>query len=143
MAQSRQVIPTQLTLEQFQKFVLPHLHIESRGPQPKLSSNVVFNDILKLLYLGCQWKQLPIEKNKEQQPEIPYTRINGTFRRYEAHGCFEAIFGGAVSSNSRDCLSAGTLTSVLFNTFCDTSPFVGIHDSGRQLVRLYQKWCKI
>ena len=35
-SQSRQEIPTNLTLEQFEEFVLPHLHIGSRGPEPKL-----------------------------------------------------------------------------------------------------------
>ncbi|MGR3277221.1 hypothetical protein ACSYAD_19135 [Acaryochloris marina NIES-2412] len=34
---SHKWIPTFLTLEQFETFVLPHLHIGSRGPQPKLS----------------------------------------------------------------------------------------------------------
>ena len=38
--QQQQRIPTQLTLEQFQEFVLPHLHMGSRGPQPKLSLHV-------------------------------------------------------------------------------------------------------
>ena len=54
MAQSQpgQGIPTHLTLEQFEEFVLPHLHIGSRGPQPKLSLHVIFNYILKLLYLA-------------------------------------------------------------------------------------------
>jgi hypothetical protein len=51
-SQSRQGIPTSLTLEQFEEFVLPHLHIGSRGPQPKLSLHVIFNYILKLLYLN-------------------------------------------------------------------------------------------
>jgi transposase len=99
MAQShsRQGIPTKLTLEQFEQFVLPHLHIGSRGPQPKLSLHRIFNYILKLLYLGCQWKELPIEKNKAGQPEIHYSRIYAAFRRYEAHGCFDAIFAGTVS----------------------------------------------
>jgi transposase len=96
-SQSRQGIPTHLTLEQFEEFVLPHLHIGSRGPQPKLSLHVLFNYILKLLYLGCQWKELPIETNKEGQPEIHYTRIYAAFRRYEVHGCFDAIFAGSVS----------------------------------------------
>jgi transposase len=98
MAQSQlwQRIPTSLTLEQFEEFVLPHLHIGSRGPQPKLSLHTIFNYILKLLYLGCQWKELPIEKNKEGRPEIHYTRIYATFRRYEAQGCFDAIFEGSV-----------------------------------------------
>ncbi len=72
--QQRPGIPTHLTLEQFEQFVLPHLHIGSRDPQPKLSLHRIFNYILKLLYLGCQWKELPIEKNKAGQPEIHYTR---------------------------------------------------------------------
>ena len=96
-SQSRQGIPTHLTLEQFKEFVLPHLHIGSRGPQPQLSLHAIFNYILKLLYLGCQWKELPIEKNEEGRPEIHYTRLYGAFRRYEAHGCFDVIFAGSVS----------------------------------------------
>ncbi len=36
-SQSWQWIPTYLTLEQFEEFVFPHLHIGSRGPQPKLA----------------------------------------------------------------------------------------------------------
>ena len=95
--QSRQGIPTHLSLEQFEEFVLPHLHTGSRGPQPKLALHVIFNYILKLLYMGCQWKELPIEKDGEGQPEIHYTRIYGAFRRYEDHGCFELIFAGPVS----------------------------------------------
>ena len=98
MAQSQvwQWIPTHLTLEQFKAFVLPYLHIGSRGPQPKLALHAIFNYILKLLYLGCQWKELPIEKDKDGQPEIHYTRIYRAFRRFEAHGCFDAIFAGSV-----------------------------------------------
>ena len=99
MAQSQpwQCIPIILTLEQFEEFVLPHLHSGSRDPQPKLPLHAIFNYILKLLYLGCQWKELPIEKNKDGQPEIHYTRIYRAFRRFEAQGCFDAIFEGSVS----------------------------------------------
>src|ERR1700694_2754912 len=74
-------IPTELSLEQFRQFVLPHLSVGSRGPALKLSLHALFNYILKLLYMGCQWKELPIEKDKEGRPEIHYTRIYGTFRR--------------------------------------------------------------
>jgi hypothetical protein len=95
-SQSRQGIPKTLTLEQFKEFVLPHLHVGSRGPQPKLALHVSFNYILKLLYLGCQWKELPIEKNLEGKKEIHYSRIYAAFRRYEVHGCFDAIFAGSV-----------------------------------------------
>ena len=98
MAQSQlwQRISTSLTLEQFEEFVLPHLPKGSRCPQPKLSLHTIFNYILKLLYLGCQWKELPIEKNKTGRPEIHYTRLYAAFRRFEAQGCFDAIFAGSV-----------------------------------------------
>jgi len=95
-SQQWQWIPTHLTPEQFEEFVLPHLHIGSRGPQPKLSLHAIFNYILKLLYLGCQWQELPIEKDKDGRPEIHYTRIYRAFRRYEAQGCFNVIFASSV-----------------------------------------------
>lgn len=95
--QSYKWIPTHLTLEQFETFVLPHLHTGSRGPQPKLSLHAIFNYILKLLYLGCQWKELPIEKDKFGQPEIHYSSIYRAFRRFETHRCFEDIFRSSVS----------------------------------------------
>lgn len=99
MAESKswQSIPTNLTLEQFEEFVLPHLRRGTRGPQPKLSLHVMFNYILKLLYLGCQWKDLPIDKDRAGRPEIHYTRIYSAFRRFEAQGCFDAVFARSVS----------------------------------------------
>jgi hypothetical protein len=104
-SQSRQGILTYLTWQQFNEFVLPHLHIGSRGGSPKLSLHRIFNYILKLLHLGCQWKELPIEKNQDGQPEIHYTKIYGAFRRYEDQGCFDAIFAGSVSLLSlKGCL---------------------------------------
>jgi hypothetical protein len=51
---------------------------------------------LKLLYLGCQWKELPIEKEATGRPEIHHSRIWRTFRRWVGDGCFNAIFEGAV-----------------------------------------------
>jgi hypothetical protein len=55
-----QGIPTELNLERLREFVLPHLSVGSRGPDTKLSLHVLFNYILKQLYSGCQWKELPI-----------------------------------------------------------------------------------
>ena len=92
-----QAIPLNLTKEQFEEFVLPHLKRGTRGPQPTLSLRVMFNYILKLLYLGCQWKELPIDQDREGRPEIHYTRIYSAFRRFETQGCLDAIFAGFVS----------------------------------------------
>jgi hypothetical protein len=54
--------------------------------------HALFNYIPKLLYLGCQWKELPTAKDAEGRPEIRYGRIYGTFRRWQAGGCFDIIF---------------------------------------------------
>ncbi|MGO9846267.1 MAG: transposase [Methylocella sp.] len=56
----------------------------------------IFNYILRLLYLGCQWKELPIEKGQDGRPEIHYTRIYSAFRKWQADGCFDAVFAGSV-----------------------------------------------
>ena len=91
-----QGIPTELSLERFREFVLPHLSAGSRGPDTKLSPHALFNYVLKQLYLGCQWKELPIEKDANGRREIHNTRVGRAFSRWEADGCFDAIFEGTV-----------------------------------------------
>ena len=93
-----QCIPTHLSLKQFEQFVLPHLTLGSRGPKPNLSLHSIFNYILQALYLGCQWKELPIEKDQQGRPGIHYTRIYSAFRRWQAKGCLDAIFSGSVAA---------------------------------------------
>jgi transposase len=90
-------IPTHLTQEEFGEFVLPHLCSGSRGPEPKLSAFKRFNYILKLLSIGCNWEDLPIEKNANGNPEIHYTSIYRTFRFWESKGCLDEAFLASVS----------------------------------------------
>jgi len=66
--------------------------------------------ILRLLYTGCQWKELPIEKDEKGRPEIHYTRIYRMFRFWHVRGCLDAIFSGSVSTLDRK----GFLMSVSF-----------------------------
>jgi hypothetical protein len=101
-AQQWQALPTQLERAEFEQFVLPHLSIGSRGPAPKLSLYKIFNYVLKILYLGCQWKELPIHKDGEGQPETHYTRIYRIWRRWVDDGCMDAIFAGSVSRLHED-----------------------------------------
>jgi transposase len=86
-----------LSLEQFEQFVLPHLRRGRRGPPPTLPLHKIFNYILRVLYMGCQWKMLPIERNAKGRLEIHYTRIYRLMRRWQADGCMDAIFAGSVS----------------------------------------------
>ena len=61
-----------------------------------MSFHALFNYILKLLYLGCQWKELPIERDEKGRREVHHTSVYRVFRRWEADGCFDAIFEGTV-----------------------------------------------
>ena len=63
----------------------------------KLTPHAVFNYILlQFLYMGCQWKQLPIDRDAQGNTEIHYTRIYSAFRRWQANGCIDAIFTSSV-----------------------------------------------
>ncbi|MGU3416604.1 transposase [Enterobacteriaceae bacterium C34A] len=57
----------------------------------------MFNYILMILYLGCQWKMLPIDKGSDGCPEIHYTRVYAAYRRWLTLGCFDLIFTSSVS----------------------------------------------
>ena len=87
-SQPRQGIPTKLSAAQFEQFVLPHLSKGHRGPATKLGWHTIFNYILRLLYLGCQWKELPIEKDRQDRPDnVPESCVAG------CEACCEALTG--------------------------------------------------
>ena len=86
-----------LTESEFSEFVLLHLLNGTRGPDKKLSSFKLFNYILKFMYTGCQWSELPIDKDACGKPEIHYTRVFRTFQFWLKHGCFDKIFEDSVA----------------------------------------------
>ena len=90
-------IPTALSENEFNEFVLPHLKRGTRGPSKKISLFKLFNYILKLMHTGCQWEQIPIDKNEDGKPEIHYTHIYNDFKFWVKRGCFEKIFEASVA----------------------------------------------
>lgn len=64
----------------------------------------IFNYVLQLLYMGCQWKCLPIDRDETGRPEIHYTRIYRALRRWQANGCLESIFASSVRQLYHDGL---------------------------------------
>lgn len=93
-----QEIPTDLTLEQFQEFVLPHLPTDLHwSPKRKLSLYETFTYIFLFLYMGCQWKTLPIKKGTDGKPEIHYSNIHRAFMYLTERDVFNAVFMGSVS----------------------------------------------
>jgi hypothetical protein len=57
-----------------------------------------------VLYLGCQWKELAIDKDGKGFVEIHYTRIYRIWRRWVDNGCIDAIFAGSVLRLHQDGL---------------------------------------
>jgi hypothetical protein len=57
-----------------------------------------------MLYLGCQWKALPIDKDPVGRPEIHPTSVYRIFRRWTADGCLDAILLGSVCKLHEDQL---------------------------------------
>ena len=86
------VIPVQLSEKEFEKFILPHLSLPQRGPDCKIGYHKAFNYLLKVLYTGMQWKELPIEKGPGDKAEIHYTGIYKLFARWADDGSLEKAF---------------------------------------------------
>lgn len=90
-------IPTQLTEEQANEFILPYLSTPRRGPNCRVPLYRLFNYILKVLHTGMQWHQLPIQLDKDGYPEIHYTRVFRIYQRWCRDGSLEKIFESTVA----------------------------------------------
>jgi transposase len=90
-------IPTALKEKEFNEFVLPHLTAGKRGPKKKLSFFKLFNYILYLMHTGCQWENIPIDKDVEGKREIHHTNIYNAFKFWVKHKCFDRIFEALVA----------------------------------------------
>jgi transposase len=63
------------------------------------------------MHTGCQWEELPIEKDASGKPEIHHTRIFRIFQRWVKDGCFEKIFVGSQLIASLIRISLPNLTT--------------------------------
>jgi hypothetical protein len=89
-------IPVQLSAPEFEQFILPHLSLPKRGPQCKIGYYKPFNYILKVLYTGMQWKELPINAGPEGKAELHYTGVFKLFARWAEDGSLERAFIASV-----------------------------------------------
>ena len=85
-------IPVCLSAGFFLRFVLPCLSMPKRGPRSKIEYLKIFNYILKVLYTGMQWKELPIANTADGMPEIHYTRVYRHFARWSDDGSMTEFF---------------------------------------------------
>jgi hypothetical protein len=89
-------IPVQLSAPEFEQFILPHLSLPRRGPQCKIGYHKPFNYILKVLYTGMQWKELPLNAGPEGKAELHYTGVFKLFARWAEDGSLERAFIASV-----------------------------------------------
>jgi transposase len=89
-------IPVQFSAAEFAAFILPHLSLPKRGPQCKIGYHKPFNYILKVLYTGMQWKELPIDKDSKGHAELHYTGVFKLFARWAEDGSLERAFIASV-----------------------------------------------
>ena len=89
-------IPVQFSAPEFAAFILPHLSLPKRGPQCKIGSPKPFNYILKVLYTGMQWKELPIDKDPAGHAELHYTGVFKLFARWAEDGSLERAFSASI-----------------------------------------------
>ena len=97
-------IPTELSQSNFNEFVFPHITSGRRGPKPKISYFKMFNYFLYLMHTGCQWYQLPIEKDPIGKPEISYSRLFRHFQRWIKTGFFDRVFEASVAKLAKESL---------------------------------------
>jgi hypothetical protein len=89
-------IPVQFRAAEFTGFILPHLSRPKRGPQCKLGYHKSFTYLLKVLYTGMQWQELPIDKDPEGKAELHYTGVFKLFARWAKDGSLERAFLASV-----------------------------------------------
>jgi len=89
-------IPVSMTAEQFERFVLPCLSMPRRGPKCKIGYHKLFNYVLKVLYTGMQWKELPIVPGANGKPEINYTVVYKRFAQWSDDGSISMFFDESV-----------------------------------------------
>lgn len=107
-----QRIPTELTEEEFTRYVFPYLPKQLCGPAPNIPLYKIFNYILYVLYTGCQWKSLQkaIDKKADGKPEIHYTNVFRRFNYWSSLGIFTQHFIGTLESlSSKDLLDLSQL----------------------------------
>jgi hypothetical protein len=85
-------IPTRVTREQFQQFILPYLSRPRRGPTPKPGFYKIFTYIVRVLYTGMQWQELEIDRTPSGEPEIHYTNVWRQHAKWSRDGSYERVF---------------------------------------------------
>lgn len=97
-------IPTSLTEKQFDEHIRPYVSVAKRGFESKIPLYKMFNYVLKKLYLGCQWKELPIDPDLDdpEKKEISWHAVYYHYRKWSRDGSLEKVFYGSIKTIEAD-----------------------------------------
>src|SRR4051794_32093131 len=90
-------IPVQLSADEFNECILPHLSMPKRGPQGTIGYHRVFNLILWVLYTGMPWKCLPMPKDPHGKPAIHDTTVYRAFATWADDDSRQQAFMASVA----------------------------------------------
>ena len=94
--EQRMEIPTKLTKPQFEHHIEPSLSKAKRGYVSKIPLYKIFNYILYKLYTGCQWEELPIERDADGKPEMSWQVPRYHFYKWSRDGSFQRLFDAGI-----------------------------------------------
>jgi len=97
-------IPTRITEKQFDEHVRPYISVAKRGFECQIPLYKVFNYILYRMHTGCQWEQLPIERDRDdpEKKEISHDAVYYHFRKWSRDGSLEKVWQGSIMTIAGD-----------------------------------------
>lgn len=84
-------LPKQVSRQDFNHHIAPHLNRPVKGPAPKLSLYQIFNYILYVLHTGLQWNQLKTRRN-----ELHWSNVYKWHNRWSKDGSYQRLFAASV-----------------------------------------------
>jgi len=93
-------IPISITEKQFESHISPYLSKAKRGYVSKIPLYKVFNYILYWLHTGCQWTQLPVDRDKAhpEKEEISYHAIYYHYRKWSKDGSLKKVWQAGIQA---------------------------------------------
>ena len=97
-------IPTSVTQEQCEQYLRPCLTVAKRGFVSKIPLYKMFNYVLHRLHTGCQWEELPIERDSDDPTtdEISWWAVYYHFRKWSRDGSLERVWQHSVQMVKQD-----------------------------------------
>lgn len=89
-------IPVELTEEQFNTHIKPHLSTAKRGYESRQPLFKIFNLVLHVQHTGCQWEEVPVPTDPEGRPLMSWQVPRYHFYKWSRDGSFERLFQAGI-----------------------------------------------